>query len=61
MNEQQLRKRLKYLLKTYYQDVLVSEFVMAEFASDLSFIHTIKVYVVEEKFIYRTTKQIKSF
>ncbi|MFA6185532.1 MAG: hypothetical protein WC720_05310 [Candidatus Shapirobacteria bacterium] len=47
-NEQQLRKRLKYLIKTYDQDVLVSEFIDGrEFASFIFHSYNKKVYVVE--------------
>ena len=61
-NEQQLRKRLKYLLKTYYQDVLVSEFIDGrEFASFIFHSYNKRFMLLKEKFIYRTTKQIMNF
>lgn len=47
-NEVQLRKRLRYLLKTYDQDVLVSEFIDGrEFAAFLFQSYNRKVYTVE--------------
>jgi D-alanine-D-alanine ligase len=47
-NEDQLRRRLRYLLKTYQQDVLVSEFIDGrEFAAFLFHSYNRKVYAVE--------------
>ncbi len=49
-NESQLRKRLRYLLKTYEQDVLVSEFIDGrEFASFVFQTYNKKVYTFERK------------
>ena len=47
-NEVQLRRRLRYLLKTYEQDVLVSEFIDGrEFAGFLYHSYNRKVYNIE--------------
>ncbi len=49
-NEVQLRKRVKYLIKTYDQDVLVSEFIDGrEFASFVVASFNKKVYTFERK------------
>lgn len=49
-NEKELRKRLKYLMKTYEQDVLVSEFIDGrEFASFVVESFNKKVYTFERK------------
>lgn len=49
-NEQQLRKRLRYLLRKYQQDVLVQEFIDGrEFASFIFQSYNKKVYNIERK------------
>lgn len=49
-NETQLRRRLRYLLKTYLQDVLVSEFIDGrEFMSFVVQSYNKKVYTIERK------------
>lgn len=56
-NEQQLRKRLKYLLKTYDQDVLVSEFIDGrEFASFVFQAYNKKVYTIERQIKLKENK-----
>lgn len=55
-NEADLRKRLRYLLKTFDQDVLVSEFIDGrELAAFIFQSYNRKVYVLERKFL-RPTK-----
>jgi D-alanine-D-alanine ligase len=49
-NEDQLRKRLRYLMRTYGQDVLVSEFIDGrEFAAFVFHAYNKKVYMIERK------------
>jgi D-alanine-D-alanine ligase len=55
-NEFELRKRLRYLLRTFDEDVLVSEFVDGrEFAAFIFQSYNRKVYLLERKFL-RPTK-----
>ncbi|MCA9397676.1 hypothetical protein KC573_02505 [candidate division WWE3 bacterium] len=61
-NEQQLRERLRYLITTYKEPVLVEEFIAGRELSALYFESKVrKVYIVEKVFSSENPNEIMSF